>query len=109
MARFNFNKAFFTSNLGGTGPDFNFPEEVRFFSVGTTHDGIEFDMIAKVTNSDYEPATFNVAKKGSSWSYNGVVKKMARIGVLGGSTAELTFTFVEKGTNIEVVLPAFYI
>merc|ERR1719424_1823128 len=65
------------SNLGGLGPDYSAPRELRYYGVGQLPDGVIFDLV--YTNmSTYTPANTN---------WNGVVGGMASVNLLAGEAS----------------------
>jgi len=85
------------SNLAGQGPDAG-AEEIRYTNVGTytsaRGDSVVVDL-AVSANSSYDT---------SSNKSNGKSGKFGKINLLGGSSVELTFSFMRTGTNVPIEL-----
>ncbi|CAK0910974.1 unnamed protein product, partial [Prorocentrum cordatum] len=81
------------SNLGGLGPDYTAPRELRYYGVGQLPDGVIFDLV--YTNvTTYTPR---------STDWNGVVGGMANINLLVGEAAVFRAEFVRNHTFCPVV------
>jgi len=79
------------NNLGGLGPNFSDPEEIRYSGV---HD--KFDMVVTV-GPGYHTVPNKYGLSGST--NNGLLGKFGQINTAGSSQADLKFRLVDAGTN----------
>lgn len=87
------------SNLGGLGPDTDSPRGLRFNNIAAIENDEMLDLI--VTNLTHYRAA-NVAN-------NGLNGQFAQVNILGGSNAQLRFTFVKSGSDTPYVMDWNYI
>jgi len=88
-----FNSEVTANNLGGVGPNFSDKQEIRYSNVAN-----EVDLVVTIDKAN-QKAPY-AANNGAIT--NGVNGKFGQVNVLGGTSASLTFTLVEAGTEVPV-------
>jgi len=87
------------NNLGGQGPNFDEPEQIRYSNVGT-YDGETFDMIIEIRpESSYTPANYD---------NNGLNGKFGIVNILLGATVDFQVSFLHSTTDELITLPYLY-
>lgn len=90
-----------SNNLGGKGPNFGDPQELRYSGVGAKN-GKGLDLVVTADNpSDYTP-------KGNG-EQNGLNGLFGTISVWAGTSVDLTFKIEESVSKAPVVLDEFYV
>jgi hypothetical protein len=92
------------NNLGGKGPEYDKPKELRFAEVANDTDGNLLDVVLTAAEP-YGYVPYNT-------SNNGMWGDFAQVNLFCGQTKKdsamfVTFTIVKTGTNDKVELPAF--
>ena len=93
-----------SNNLGGLGPNFDDPEELRYAAV-TQFDGRDVDLVVAIQEG--KEAHYSVADNYAQ--YQGTWEMFGQINVRDNSTAFLQFQFVDSVTGDAVVLNKFYV
>jgi len=89
-----------SNNLGGKGPNFGDPQELRYTGVGTKN-GQLLDLVVTVD----KPSTYTPPSHGAN---NGLSGMFGVVVVWAGTSADLTFKIQDSATKAPVVLDEFY-
>jgi len=90
-----------SNNLGGKGPNFGDPQELRYTGVGTK-DGKGLDLVVTADN----PGAYTPKGNGENNGLNGL---FGTISVWAGTSADLTFKIEESVSKAPVALDEFYV